>query len=64
MQPSRKASRPLQPSEYISVAQAAALLSVSEKLIRKLIKNGEIQEYRVGRLVRMKREELINYILS
>jgi excisionase family DNA binding protein len=40
--------------EYISVAEAAELLDVSQKVVRSDINRGRLPAYRVGRLVRIR----------
>lgn len=45
--------------EYVSVRRAAAILSVSEKTIRGLIQRGGLASFRIGRLIRIKRRDLI-----
>jgi excisionase family DNA binding protein len=41
-------------AEYASVKTAAAVLAVSEKVLRAEITRGRLPAYRVGRLVRIK----------
>jgi excisionase family DNA binding protein len=47
--------------EFLSVEQFAQRLGVSEKLIRTLIKKGEIHGARVGRLLRIHVSEIDRY---
>ena len=44
--------------EFLSVKEAAQLLSVSEKVVRADIVRGRLPAYRVGRLVRIRRVDL------
>jgi excisionase family DNA binding protein len=44
--------------EYVSVAEAAIMLGVSEKVIRADINRGRLPSYRVGRLIRIKLADL------
>jgi excisionase family DNA binding protein len=49
--------------EYVTVAEAAALLAVSQSTIRRWIDQGSVRAYRVGlRRVRLKRQELSEMI--
>jgi excisionase family DNA binding protein len=46
-------------SRFLSVAEAAEDLHVTERFIRKLIANGDLRAVKVGaRLVRIRREDL------
>ncbi len=46
-------------SRFLSVAQAADELGVTERFIRKLITNGDLQAVKVGtRLIRIRRTDL------
>jgi excisionase family DNA binding protein len=46
-------------SHFLSVAQAADELGVTERFIRKLITNGDLQAVKVGtRLIRIRRTDL------
>jgi len=46
-------------ARFLSVAQAADELGVTERFIRKLITNGELQAVKVGtRLIRIRRTDL------
>jgi excisionase family DNA binding protein len=44
---------------FISVAQAAHLLGVGESAIRAAVARGDIQAIRIGKLIRIKRAELL-----
>ncbi|KRD42776.1 hypothetical protein ASE38_00270 [Cellulomonas sp. Root930] len=47
------------PSEFVSVGDVAADLQVTERFIRRLIADGELQAFRVGsRLVRVRRGDV------
>ncbi len=53
--PTREDPRP----EFVSVAEIAAELQVTDRFVRKLIADGELQAVRVGRrLVRVRRGDL------
>ncbi|NTW42543.1 MAG: excisionase family DNA-binding protein [Cellulomonadaceae bacterium] len=53
--PTREDERP----EFVSVAEIAAELQVTDRFVRKLIADGELQAVRVGRrLVRVRRGDL------
>ena len=44
--------------QYITVAQTAKLLAVSERTVRRMIKRGELQFRRAGRLIRIPANQL------
>lgn len=44
--------------QYVSRKQAAEMLSCSDQLISKLIKNGKLPAYHLGRAVRIKISDL------
>lgn len=44
-------------SDY-TISQAAKHLNCSEPLLRKMIKNGVIRHYKLGRVIRIPREEI------
>lgn len=50
--------------QLLSVDDAAAILSVSPKTVRRMIDRGELTTCRVGRLVRIRRSDLARYIAS
>jgi excisionase family DNA binding protein len=47
-----------QGAAYLSVQEAAEVLGVAAKTIHALIRRGELRSYRVGRLVRIQRDDL------
>jgi excisionase family DNA binding protein len=49
-------------TRYLSPSEAAKVLNVAEKTIRALIRNGELKSYRVGRLLRIRSEDLEQYV--
>jgi excisionase family DNA binding protein len=49
-------------TQYLSPSQAAEILNVAEKTIRALIRNGELKSYRVGRLLRIRSDDLEQYV--
>jgi len=55
--PGRGGSQPVEP-EYYSVAQVAHLLNISEKLVRAMIRRGEIMANPFGRLIRIHMSEI------
>ena len=48
--------------ELYTVEQTAALLSVSTKTIRRIIKSGDIPHVRIGRSVRLKTQEIEDWV--
>jgi excisionase family DNA binding protein len=48
----------------LDVKQAANLLAVSTRTIRRLIARGELQSRRVGRQLRLKEDDLRTYLLK
>lgn len=51
--------------EYVTVAEAAALLRVAPSTVRRWIREGDVPAYRIGRRrVALKRDELSNLITS
>jgi excisionase family DNA binding protein len=50
------------PEPLLSVADAAAFLSVSVKTVRRLLGRGELGASRVGRQLRISRSELLAYL--
>jgi len=46
--------------EFLSRKQAAELLSCSDQLISKYIKTKKLRAYKLGRLVRIKRADLLS----
>jgi excisionase family DNA binding protein len=56
--------RPLRPSdeEYLTVAEVRQILRFSDRYVRELIANGEIEAHRFGSAVRIARSNLDNYI--
>lgn len=47
----------------LSIMQAADILNVSTKTVRRLIKRGELRPHRIGRAVRLSTEDLSVYLL-
>jgi excisionase family DNA binding protein len=56
--------RPLRPSdeEYLTVAEVAQILRFTDRHVRKLIDEGEIEAHHFGSAVRVTRASLDNYI--
>jgi len=48
--------------DLYTVEQTADLLSVSTKTIRRLIKSGDIPHVRIGRAVRLKTQEIEDWV--
>ncbi|WP_315092723.1 helix-turn-helix domain-containing protein [uncultured Cellulomonas sp.] len=49
----------VQPTEFISVADVAAELRVTQRFVRRLIADGELHAVKIGsRLVRIRRDDL------
>lgn len=46
----------------LSVEEVAEILSITPKTVRNLIKSGEIKGIKVGRLVRIPKPRLIEYL--
>ena len=47
---------------YLSIAEAAEILAVSPKTIRRRIDGGGLPAFRDGRLIRIKRADLDEYV--
>lgn len=54
--------RPKGPGEYISVADAGRLASVSPQTIRAWMRDGRLTTHRAGRVLRVRRSELENLL--
>jgi excisionase family DNA binding protein len=48
----------------VSLADAARLLGVSDKTIRRLVQRGTLRCHRVGRQIRFSEDNLRNYLLA
>jgi excisionase family DNA binding protein len=48
--------------EFLSRKQAAKLLGVSDQLISKLIKSRKLRAYKLGRIVRIDRRDLLSVL--
>jgi excisionase family DNA binding protein len=48
--------------ELLSIEQVASLLSVSTKTVRRLIEREQLHFHRVGRVIRVSREDLRAYL--
>lgn len=59
-------SRPEVPpkADLLTVQEVAALTRVSTMTVYRLIKRGELRAVRVGRSYRIRRQDLIKYLLS
>ncbi len=49
-------------AEFITRRQTADWLTVSQQTIDKLVRTGVLRAYRVGRCVRLRREEVLAYV--
>jgi len=49
-------------AEFISIREAAETLAVSEDTIRRMVWRGDLKGYRVGRLIRLRIDELVGMI--
>lgn len=47
---------------YFSIAEAAADLHVAERTIRRAIAAGRLRAHRIGKLIRLDRDDLADYI--
>jgi excisionase family DNA binding protein len=54
----------LKPSRFLTVAQVATELAVSEKHVRRAIEREELKFHRFGRVIRVARDALEQYIAS
>ena len=52
----------LQKPRLLSIAEVARYLGVSEKTIRRLLRDGLLRSYRVGRQLRISQEDLTAYL--
>src|SRR5215510_10331201 len=57
-------SRPVAPAPLMTVAEAAAVLRVSTKTIRRLIARGAFGRVKIGRALRIRSVDLDRYILD
>ena len=48
--------------ELFSIEQVADLLNVSTKTVRRLIENEQLRFHRIGRIIRISREDLRAYL--
>jgi excisionase family DNA binding protein len=53
---------PEQPERFLSVADVAVRLGVSEKTVRRMIARGDLRAHRVGRLIRVAERSLAAYL--
>jgi excisionase family DNA binding protein len=54
--------QPMTGAGFLSVAETAKFLDVSERVIRKLIRDGLLQSYRVGRCIRIAEPQLVAFL--
>jgi excisionase family DNA binding protein len=50
--------------EFLRVSEAASHLNISEKTVRRLIAAGTVKTLRIGRLVRIPREEIERFVAA
>ena len=55
-------SNPVDSRRFISRKEAAALLSISEQLVDRWIREGKIRGFRLGRRVVLAVEELLHFV--
>jgi excisionase family DNA binding protein len=48
----------------ISLADAARLLGISEKTVRRLVRGGALRSHRIGRQIRFSEDNLRSYLLA
>lgn len=48
------------PREYISLREAAEILSVSDRTIRNMLADGRLRGYRIGKLIRLARTDVLD----
>ena len=54
----------MQEEEYYSVEQVAKMLGLKIPTIREYIKRGDLQAYKFGRVLRIKKEDYIEFTKS
>jgi excisionase family DNA binding protein len=54
----------MQEEEYYSVEQVAKMLGLKVPTIREYIKHGDLQAYRFGKVLRIKKEDFIQFTQS
>lgn len=50
--------------EWLSTAQAAAILGINTRTLYRLIDAGDVPAYRIGRVIRLQRAHVLDYIES
>lgn len=50
--------------EYLSIAEAAAIASVAPQTVRRWVRAGDLNGYKAGRVLRVKRAELDAFLAS
>ncbi len=48
--------------EWLSTAEAAELLGITPRTLYRLINAGDVPAYRIGRVIRLQRAEVLDYI--
>lgn len=48
--------------EWLSTAQAAAILGITPRTLYRLIDAGDVPAYRMGRVIRLQRAHVLDYI--
>ena len=59
---SRSATPTTSTGEYLTVEQAAAYLNITDHFVRRLIRERRIPFIKVGRLVRLRRTDIDDYL--
>jgi putative molybdopterin biosynthesis protein len=49
-------------NDLLTVNEVSRVMNCSEQKVRKLIKTGVLKSYRIGRQIRIKKTDLINFI--
>ncbi len=55
-------TRDMENNEWLTIKEAAGYLKLSVPAIRKYIRLGKLPHYRQGRIVRLKRRDLDNFL--
>jgi excisionase family DNA binding protein len=58
----RKMTQSYQQLELLKIEQVADILSISIKTARRLIERGELRSHRIGKAIRVSREDLRAYL--
>ena len=50
--------------DVLNLDEASALLKISPKTLRRLVQNGEVKSFRIGRRYKIPKHALISYVLA